>query len=412
MFCRQAWKRAAPLARRVFKPAPRNGAPVRLLASGLPGGSFNTTYFVLCGGGLTAALVYAYKTINSDTERYESRLAGMGSTDKGQFEATPVAEPAPAEVAEVIPESVSAPPEEAAEVSADPVVSSEEAAAEAVSEEPAEAPGTAAEASGGAEGAAPPETPTAAHVGAGDLMAAVKLLAGSTVEIAAASVGDGSLVNVIRTTEQDSKGPSSLLEEIQPKLEEVTGNEDGDGGAAAANEQELKPAEEEEQESAPPPQETATDDAEPQGTGGAPDTDPSSDISPLDPAPAEKTMSDESPTPSEEALEATTPEEAALPEETMVTAPERSVEQGEDVSSAETSAEPEVLPAEDPKCTSEPPETPPLCHSVEETVPPAAQGEEALSKAATDETKSEESHSKSIHTIISTLAVVNGRLWL
>lgn len=30
----------------------------------------------------------AYKTINSDTERYESRLAGMGSTDKGQFEGT------------------------------------------------------------------------------------------------------------------------------------------------------------------------------------------------------------------------------------------------------------------------------------------------------------------------------------
>lgn len=34
------------------------GAPVRNMASGLPGGSFNTTYFVLCGGGLTAALVY------------------------------------------------------------------------------------------------------------------------------------------------------------------------------------------------------------------------------------------------------------------------------------------------------------------------------------------------------------------
>lgn len=34
------------------------GAPGRHMASGLPGGSFNTTYFVLCGGGLTAALVY------------------------------------------------------------------------------------------------------------------------------------------------------------------------------------------------------------------------------------------------------------------------------------------------------------------------------------------------------------------
>lgn len=240
-------------------------------------------------------------------------------------------------------------------------------------------------------------------------MGAVKLLAGSTVEIAAASVGDRSLVNAVRTTEQDSKGSSSLLEvtEIQQKLEEAMGNEDGDGEAAAANERELKSAEEEEQEAAALPEETATaaitTDAEPQVTGDAPETDPSSDISPLESAPAEKTMSDESATPSEEptALEATTPEEAVLAEEKTVMAPQRSVDEGEDVSSAETSAEPEVLPAEDPKCTSEPPETTPLCHSVEETVPPAAQGEEALS---------EESHSKSIHTIIYTLAVINGRL--
>lgn len=247
----------------------------------------------------------------------------------------------------------------------------------------------------------------------GDLMAAVKLLAGSTVEIAAASVGDRSLVNAVRTTEQDSKGSSSLLEvtEIQQKLEEVMRNEDGDGEAAAANEQELKSAEEEEQEAAPPPEEMTTaaitTDAEPQVTGGAPDMDPA-----VDPAPAKKTMSDESAPPSEEpttTLEATSPEEAALAEETMVTAPERPVEEGEDVSSAETSAEPEVPPAEDPKSTSE---TTPLCHSVEETVPPAPQGEEALSEGATDETKSEESHSKSIHTIIYTLAVINGRLWL
>lgn len=33
-------------------------APVRHMALGVPGGSFNKTYFVLCGGGLTAALVY------------------------------------------------------------------------------------------------------------------------------------------------------------------------------------------------------------------------------------------------------------------------------------------------------------------------------------------------------------------
>lgn len=251
----------------------------------------------------------------------------------------------------------------------------------------------------------------------GDLMAAVKVLAGSTVEMAAASVGDRSLVNAVRT-EQDSKGSSAWLEvtEIQQKLGEVMGNEDGDGEAAAANEQELESAEEEEQEAAPPPEETATaaiTDAEPQVTGGAPDTHPSSDISPLEPAPAEKTMSDES-TPSEEpttTLDSTTPEEASLAEEKTVTAPERSVDEGEDGSSAETSVEPEVLPAEDPKCTSEPPETTPLCHSVEETVPPAAQGEEPLNEGVIDETRTEESHSK-IHTIIYTLAVINGRLWL
>lgn len=35
-----------------------SAAPVRRMAFGVPAGSFNTTYFVLCGGGLTAALVY------------------------------------------------------------------------------------------------------------------------------------------------------------------------------------------------------------------------------------------------------------------------------------------------------------------------------------------------------------------
>lgn len=33
-------------------------APVRHMAFGVPGGSTNMTYFVLCGGGLTAAVVY------------------------------------------------------------------------------------------------------------------------------------------------------------------------------------------------------------------------------------------------------------------------------------------------------------------------------------------------------------------
>lgn len=37
---------------------PLSPAPVRHMAFGVPGGSTNMTYFVLCGGGLTAAVVY------------------------------------------------------------------------------------------------------------------------------------------------------------------------------------------------------------------------------------------------------------------------------------------------------------------------------------------------------------------
>eukprot|EP00066_Takifugu_rubripes_P021449 XP_011610715.1 PREDICTED: uncharacterized protein LOC101068179 isoform X10 [Takifugu rubripes] len=174
MFCRRAWQRVAPLTRRTFEPATRNAVPARKMSFGVPGGSFNTTYFVLCGGGLTAALVYAYKTINSDTERYENRLASMGSTAKaapaaevteviGESVSAPTGE---AEVTEVIGESVSAPAGEAEvtevigeseETRAEP-----EAAVEVVSEEAAnEACGEAAAAAAAEE----PAPPVAAEAG-------------------------------------------------------------------------------------------------------------------------------------------------------------------------------------------------------------------------------------------------------
>uniref|UniRef100_H3D474 Protein MGARP N-terminal domain-containing protein n=1 Tax=Tetraodon nigroviridis TaxID=99883 RepID=H3D474_TETNG len=115
MFCRRPWRRLVPLTRTVFDPATSNAAPVRRMALGAPGGSFNRAYLLLCGGGLAAALVYAYKTINSDSERYERRLAALSSTAKA-------AEPAPrpevagvAEGAEVTADSLSAPADEAAE---------------------------------------------------------------------------------------------------------------------------------------------------------------------------------------------------------------------------------------------------------------------------------------------------------
>ncbi|XP_026216145.1 testis-specific gene A8 protein isoform X2 [Anabas testudineus] len=134
MFCRRAWQRVGPLARRSLKPPCRN-APVRLMSFGVPGGSTNMTYFLLCGGGLTAAVVYAYKTVNSDSERYEDRLANMGTTTKAAApaaESTPVEEAAPA--VGVFNESVSISAEPVAEAAAELVESSAEEAASVASE--------------------------------------------------------------------------------------------------------------------------------------------------------------------------------------------------------------------------------------------------------------------------------------
>ncbi|XP_031723027.1 induced stolen tip protein TUB8-like isoform X1 [Anarrhichthys ocellatus] len=146
MFCRRALQRVGPLAWRAFEPTSRN---VRHMAFGVPGGSSNMAYFVLCGGGLTAAVIYAYKKVGGDGE---DKLANTASTAKAPEVATPAAEPAPVEeavpapevVAEVVAESVPAPAEPVAEAM------SEEAAAVVVSEpaatEEAAAPPAAVEA--------------------------------------------------------------------------------------------------------------------------------------------------------------------------------------------------------------------------------------------------------------------------
>uniref|UniRef100_A0A1A8FW10 RAB33B, member RAS oncogene family n=1 Tax=Nothobranchius korthausae TaxID=1143690 RepID=A0A1A8FW10_9TELE len=148
MFFRRVWQRTGPLAQRIFSPASRNSAPVRRMAFGVPGVSTNMTYFVLCGGGLTAAVVYAYKTVNGDTERYEDRLANMNTQAKVK-EAPDAAAPAAAEEepspAEVIIESV--PAEPAADVSADEAdeAATEGAAADVVEAVVTEAPAESAE---------------------------------------------------------------------------------------------------------------------------------------------------------------------------------------------------------------------------------------------------------------------------
>ncbi|XP_051561237.1 protein MGARP-like [Myxocyprinus asiaticus] len=98
MFCRAAWQRLAPLARKTLYPLSRNVVPTRQMSFGIPASGTNIAYMVLGGGSLTAALVYAYKTINSDSARYNDRIAQIEARPKkvvvAVAEAAPVAEAA------------------------------------------------------------------------------------------------------------------------------------------------------------------------------------------------------------------------------------------------------------------------------------------------------------------------------
>lgn len=55
-----------------------------------------------------------------------------------------------------------------------------------------------------------------------DLLTSVKLLAGPTVEIAAASVGERSLVDVVRQIEEEGKGPDLTVDVDEPEIREET----------------------------------------------------------------------------------------------------------------------------------------------------------------------------------------------
>ncbi|XP_040042389.2 uncharacterized protein mgarpb isoform X1 [Gasterosteus aculeatus] len=268
MFCRRAFQRVGPLARRAFRPTSRNAAPVRHMAFGIPGGSSNMAYIVLCGGGVTAAVVYAYKTVGGNGERHEDRLATMAVIEKAPEVAAPAAEPAaleeaaptPEVLAEVVEESGPAPAEPVAEAAAEPdvlaesipaepvaetapepaveAVSEEEAAAEVVVAEPApteEAAPAAVEDESAAtvEVAATEETPAEApaaeaHLAESaeslpDLLTAVKVLAGPPIEIAAASV-ENSLVEgldfPLKVVEPEAV--EATTEEVAKEAQEVT----------------------------------------------------------------------------------------------------------------------------------------------------------------------------------------------
>lgn len=80
-----------------------------------------------------------------------------------------------------------------------------------------------------------------------DLLTSVKILAGSTVEIAAASVGERSLVKAVLKIEEDGKSLDSLVEEVESKIlegtVEVVAVEGAEEGAVVENEEELNSAE-------------------------------------------------------------------------------------------------------------------------------------------------------------------------
>ncbi|XP_016103216.1 protein MGARP-like isoform X1 [Sinocyclocheilus grahami] len=112
MFCRVAWQRLAPLARKTLTPFSNAVFPTRQMSFGLPASGTNIAYMVLGGSSLTAALVYAYKTINSDSARYNERIAQLEARSKSEegavaevgsvAEAAAVVETTAAELATVV----------------------------------------------------------------------------------------------------------------------------------------------------------------------------------------------------------------------------------------------------------------------------------------------------------------------
>lgn len=76
-----------------------------------------------------------------------------------------------------------------------------------------------------------------------DVLTAVKILAGSTVEIAAASVGEKSLVNAVQQIQENGKVLDSAVEVVQPEILEATADVEAEKATVVMNEGELKSAE-------------------------------------------------------------------------------------------------------------------------------------------------------------------------
>ncbi|XP_016410984.1 protein MGARP-like isoform X1 [Sinocyclocheilus rhinocerous] len=194
MFCRATWQRLAPLARKTLTPFGNAVFPTRQMSFGLPASGTNIAYVVLGGSSLTAALVYAYKTINSDSARYNERIAQLEARPKSEEGA--VAEVASvAEAAAVVETTAAEVINAEAKQTPEPV----EAATAIVEAVAADAPDVEDVT---AEAAAPIAETTV--ISMSDLLSTVKVLAGSTAEIAAASVGDQHLVAAVRLAEENN----------------------------------------------------------------------------------------------------------------------------------------------------------------------------------------------------------------
>ncbi|XP_036439358.1 protein MGARP isoform X2 [Colossoma macropomum] len=80
-------------------PLPTPVLPARHMSFGIPASGTNLAFVVLGGGSLTAALVYAYKTVHSDSMRYNNRISDIEARFKIMTSEAPAGDPAP--VAEV-----------------------------------------------------------------------------------------------------------------------------------------------------------------------------------------------------------------------------------------------------------------------------------------------------------------------
>lgn len=267
-----------------------------------------------------------------------------------------------------------------------------------------------------------------------DLLAAVKILAGSTVEIAAASISEKSLVNAVQQIQEDGKGLDSMVEVVQPQILEATTDLVAETATVVVNEEEPKSAEagaadevidaeeviaeetsapavaEEEEATASSPEEATTSaqtveevgEVEAEDQALKPDAAPkealfSIEASPEDASPTEEaTITAEAPPVNDTSAAETSVAAEASGEETVEAASTQSdsaaVLDTTQLAAASTVSELEVLSAAEPESEAAVHEAKHChsCHSapsaVEEVAPPTDVGGELVSEGAVDTT--------------------------